>query len=275
MSLLKHSIVLLFFFLAHASSIYAQGFDLQILARPGDVIDGVPLSSNFQFPTLNNNGLIAFINGPNGGVQSSLFVMTTAGKDSGQIVFQHEDVIAGIPNVQISGPDINELATLDTLSGNLSVAAASGAFKTDTCTFIAGDLQCDFVNLAATGDVIDGRTLGGFNSIAPINDSGLVTFSANAVAGGDSQNGIFLHDTNQTSLVVIAEHIIDEKCLTFRPENHMLPARTFRNDGTILFSAPFISNTSAQDCDFFLLPDGYGVFTSREGSARSKRHRHR
>jgi hypothetical protein len=228
--------------------------------RSGEVVDGITLEDKFGGPWLNNEGVIVFSNFSSG--PATIFVMTTAGRESAQRLVRPGDTLDGVSVAVPHGAALNNVATLDSLNGNLTVAAANGVFKARNCVHTANDLTCEFDFLIDDCDHF-GIGSSGFDS-APINDNGEVTFTAGINPTTENRHAIFKHSGGECAIVVTAGQVINEKCIAQQGEtHHLVPSRSFRNDGTVLFQAPF--GSELPECVFPLSPDGFGVFTSKEG----------
>ena len=137
--------------------VQAEEYDFTVLVNSGDEVDGVILANNLNNIWINNNRLITFGSSP-GGALNTVFVMKDEGKATAQVLIQSGDTAAGVPGVLPQAAVLNNLATMDFLDGNVSVPAAGGVFKVNTCTQTAGNLSCTFTKVAVDREVINGVT---------------------------------------------------------------------------------------------------------------------
>jgi len=162
-----------------------------LLAELGDTIGGKTLTNIVSDPSINNNGVVAFVGAFSGG--SGIFSIPSVGSPS--LLAETDDIIGG--------KTLTILASTPSINNNGDVAFL-GAFSGGFGIFTQNSL------LVETGDIIGGKTLTNVGNPS-INNNGDVVFLGGFSGGG----GIFLiPSVGSPSLLAEADDIIGGKTLT-------------------------------------------------------------
>ena len=186
----------------------ASNYQLQIVAKPGDVIDGKLLQIVIGNPVINNSGAVAFIACYSGGC--GIFTQKT-------LIAATGDVIDGKTLLFFPGPtainNSSEVAFLAAFQGGMGIFVKKGGH---------GKL------VVATGDVIGGKTITNLVGGLKLNNSGLVVFNAQYVDSGP----FFGFFTPEAPIAIVGETLI---------EGHLLLQMdldiSLNDAGTVVFTA--------------------------------------